>query len=402
MIIKTSDFMKGSACVSFLCINIISFLIGGLGIIGLPRSIILMGMCYIPLAYVLLKTPKLFPQDVILLGGFVGGLFIVSSVLHPELSTLIKEGLSNSIFSLYGILAAYLFFRTVNDKRVIRKILLLSAAIFFIYYSYEAMISLSRGYWEEVGFGGMMQQQSYSMSFGYNMLFPTIVFLAYGIKEKNKCYAILGLVGLVEVLLGGSRASLLSAIVFIALYWIVFYYEELSFKQKILSVLLLIITIGAVTFFYVPILNGITQVLNTLGIESRNIEKLLTASITDDTNRAILYEKSRLLVSSGGLFGHGIFADRFILGNYCHNIIYELFIDFGYVGGTLAIFYLGIVVFRSLFRFRDQEWKLIFLIMFSCCFTRLLVSYSFWLDVKFWIAYAIYMNMRGEARKVEA
>ena len=234
------------------------------------------------------------------------------------------------------------------------------------------------------------------MSFGYNMLFPRIIFLAFGLNEKNKIFTVVGAIGIVELLLGGSRAALLSVIVFLGLYWIVFYFSKLSYKQKALSLVLLVIAACAVLFFYNPILNGIASLLNQLGIDSRNLDKLLSASMTDDMNRALLYEKSGALISSGGLFGHGIYADRLSLGNYCHNIFLELFIDFGYFGGPLVAVYIGIVIYRSLFKYKDSNWKMIFLIMISSCFTRLLVSYSLWLDVKLWIAFAIYMNMKKE------
>ncbi|MFR6275940.1 MAG: hypothetical protein ACLUL2_21460 [Blautia sp.] len=185
MVVNKLTLMKGVTCVSFLCINIISFLLGDVGITGIARTAILMGVCYLPLLYSILKAPRSFPTDAIILAVFILGLFFLSELMHPELSDLIKEGISNSILSLYGIIAAYLFFRTICDKYIVRKALLVSACIYFVFYSYQAIISLSRGYWEEVGFGGVLQQQSYSMSFGYNMLFPTIIFLAFGLNEKK-------------------------------------------------------------------------------------------------------------------------------------------------------------------------------------------------------------------------
>ena len=51
----------------------------------------------------------------------------------------------------------------------------------------ELLPALLRGYWMDVNYFGQEEQRVYSLSFGYSMLFPTIILLYFFIREKKAC-----------------------------------------------------------------------------------------------------------------------------------------------------------------------------------------------------------------------
>ncbi len=384
--INKEAFLSISCCIVFLCINIITKILGYIDITGLFRTIVLFVLCYGLLFFVIIRNPRRFPVDFFFLVVLVVSVFYCNYLFHGELFDSSVSGFWNSVLTLYGGITAYLYIRIQsNNTSYLRRILILSGFIFFVFYSVEGVQSIIRGYWEEMGTQGIIQQQSYSMSFGYNMLFPTVVFLYFGLREKNKLFLIIGITAFLETLIGGSRAAPISVVFFLFLYWLIFHYSTANFKQKIFFVTVFIVVSVLVLLFYGSFLRSISNLVSYFGISSRNIEKMLDSSLIQDLARANYYEKSKQLISSGGLFGHGVFADRYYLGNYCHNIFLELYIQFGYLGGTLVILFL-LFSFIKVLRNKNKEYAGLFLVFFSCWFIRLLVSYSFCLDIRFWMS----------------
>ncbi len=154
------------------------------------------------------------------------------------------------------------------------------------------------------------------------------------------------------------------------------------------------ITLVAIITGYLSLKSSfLTQIGNYLakiGISSRSINALINGIISDDNGRNVFKNKALEFIAEGGPFGTGFCSSRYFFnGSYPHNIFLELWIDMGYVGGTIIIILLiwGIVKFFT--RVRDYKWRCLFIALFACAFGKLMVSSSLWLETFFWEALAI-------------
>lgn len=83
-------------------------------------------------------------------------------------------------------LYAYLFYSLIDSPREILNVLKKFACLDFVYLIIvELLPALLRGYWMDVNYFGQEEQRVYSLSFGYSMLFPTIILLYFFIREKS-------------------------------------------------------------------------------------------------------------------------------------------------------------------------------------------------------------------------
>lgn len=390
LVINVPDMLRMISAISILSAPIMVNTLATLGISGSMRTLIMMFLCYVTLGLLYLQRPYTISKSALFICVILLTLYYSTLILHPEYSESISDEMWTSIVSPYGgivcIFAIYLF----EEPEDLKKMLTIVSIFGFVYYGLQSLTAIRQGYWTVVE-NGIIKQQAYSMSFGYHMLLPTLVFAYRGLSEKKKIYFVLSMVGLFEILMLGSRMATVCGILFYVLYAFLISIGKIrSVKKRFLFLVTVIIAIGLFWIFYNDILTLLASVFKTIGFKSRTIERILEGTMSEDAARGILYLKSQELISSGGLFGHGFLADRYFLGSYCHNIFLELLIQFGYIGGILAIGLYMSVCIIMLFQCKNVEWKSLFLIFFTCSFFRLLVSYSLWIDNNFWIMLGIF------------
>lgn len=144
---------------------------------------------------------------------------------------------------------------------------------------------------------------------------------------------------------------------------------------------------------YQIILMGLSAILSKYGIASRTLSSLLSESFSDGNGRDMIFSMAMDLIKTGGLFGHGVYGDRYVIGNYfrwgySHNIFLELFVSFGYLGGSIAcaVLLLGIV---KLYRSCDTLQKQVVFTTFLVTSCKLMLSNSFWYTAAFWALLAL-------------
>lgn len=388
-------FFSSLATIVFLCMVVLSNTMKSLGFPANLRVIVTVCILYLPLALAFFSDISKFPYDYLLLFAVVWMFYHFTLIIHPEYKNFISEEMSQSIIASHTGIVGYLYVRQFSDVSLLKKVLIVSSVILFISYSLQGINALRLGYWEnEVN--GMVIRQTYSMSYGYNMLRPCLVFLFYGMQDKNKLMFSAGVIGSVSILMLGSRAAAICVLAFLALYFY-FYTMRNSDKKKRTSLIIGIFIFALIwCVFYRPILESVASLFESLGFPSRTIERLLEGSLADDTIREeVYYARSFRIIKNGGFLGLGMLADRYYLGNYCHNIFLEIFINFGWIGGTVLTFLLVVLIYRMLFKCKSDSWRGIFLIFFCSCFFRLLVSYSFWDDTNFWMMLATAVNYKA-------
>lgn len=377
---------------------------------GVLREVIIWSVASLPLIYFLLNISKIklktyLPFVILILIVII--VMLLSVLLNPKLSWFFVR-------PSYGIerilrpdcaIFAFLFFYMIDDGKKLRDIIVTYAYVYFIYLVILHLIpALIRGYWIDIGPDGIETQFTYNLSFGYSVAFPVIVFLYDFIKNK-KIYSLLFLMfSSWSLITQGNRGALLIVLVYVGL--LIFKniknskYVALKTSMLLLFMILLIIY-GKELLFYTA------KSLNNLGIESRNIKKILNGSFSDDNGRDIIWSTVAESINSGGILGHGMLGDRpFVFplhyAGYSHNIFLELLSNFGLLGILISI-YLIFKIVRMLFICDNEDWYNVYIIFLSCS-VQLLLSMSFWYVWQFWATLAIsskYFKLKKEKTNLQ-
>ncbi len=316
--------------------------------------------------------------------------------LHPEYKEWLFIGEFNIwdyIFAPNQYLYLLLFIGVIgNPKKVLQTVkfsglILLAYNIYRLYYA-----EFVRGYWNATGVGGEGEGE-YNLAFGYDMLLLFALFTIVGKFEKKPWYYLCSLVSLVCIMIAGSRGPLLG----VALTVLVVVYDwirEKSIATRVTLMLSLAVSMLLVILNIATIMQLVGNIMQSLGFSSRTAELLAGGDYNDDNGRLTLWGIALELIVTGGPLGNGIYGDRYVIDQrttmwmgYCHNIVLEMLVDFGYVFGVILI---AVLVWRVVVnvRAKDSEHRTLYLV-FLITSSQLLLSGSFWYSMSFWGCVAV-------------
>jgi len=230
----------------------------------------------------------------------------------------------------------------------------------------------------------------------------TILFLNW-LKTRNSIEFVIFLVSSVMILFGG-RQTLLTFFAIV----IFFFSKEMLLNKRTstaekASRIVALVALAAVFFvFGQTIVQMSASVMKSMGINSRNIDKLVSGEVLDGSNRDFIYDHSISLIKENGISVSGFFSDRqqlrYYRSNiaYAHNIFYEILLDFGLLLGVLISAYFIFVLVRGLLKGSSTKrdvvlwWTLIVMI-------RLWVSSSFLVDCNIILLLGLLFNKQTEA-----
>ena len=228
-------------------------------------------------------------------------------------------------------------------------------------------------------------------------LLPFSMMLYYHYRRRFKIIDLaMFLIGFILILNYGGRMSLFSIVAYIFLFELL---NNLYKNSKLFIINATFITAFLLLLFslWEYILSKLLLLFQGFNIESRNLEKILNNEVFSFDTRTPIYEYSKLELSELGFGMHGIFGDRVVLKPYgswiaySHNIIYELFLSFGFVIGSLIILFIGVKILKGLFKGNIYRKNII--LMFSCIvILRLWVSGSFVIEDNFYILLGILLS----------
>lgn len=333
--------------------------------------------------------------------GSVFLIFLVTYMLHPEYHTWFFEGsypVGERIFKPNRYLYAMLFVGAIKRPEELIRYMRIAAYVLLAYYSYRLLKAKMQGYWITTTTSAGPTKTEYDLNYGYDHLLVFAVFCASAFKEKKLKYAILAIVSVVEIFLGGSRGPLLG----VAAMLCIMYFKYRKSLSKLLRVLVVLAVVSLLVAYLLLGFEGlmimIGTVLTQLGISSRTVTSFLGgSSVLDNTGRDRLYAMAWDMVREG-FWGYGAYGDRFVIGKvfwvgYVHNIFLELLIDFGWIAGGGICILLVYQSVKMLVFCKDEAWWICFVIFFVPI-TKLFMSGSFWFSEVFWAAIAVWFGYR--------
>ncbi len=369
---------------------------------GPVREGILFCIASLPLLLLMLelvRVKKAIPQNVKLFLLIFGAIVLVclfSLLFNSQLQSFYfrKEYGIWRVFRPDGAIYAILMFSMFDDAKQLQNILVKSAYIRFFYLFVVVFIPAKmRGYWLDVAPGGGTMEFSYSLSFGYEMLFPLTVCMIAGLSSHKIIHYVTALVSALLIVTNGGRGALVCILLFVALLIIDKIMENGKFiMKKALIVGTMVLAGVLILYFKDYFLVTFANIMRENDIGARNIEKIVNGTFSNSNGRDVIWNTVITAICEGGPLGYGLMGDRpFVaplhVAGYSHNLFLELIASFGLIGAAVIVF-IVIDAIRMLFFCNNRDWKMIYLILFICS-CKLLLSLSLWYAWEFWAAAAV-------------
>lgn len=396
------------ACIMFFANSFfrtgINWMLGGNSSIATLLALV---CTYFPVLIICVLAPSRYLKlDFVILYVLIAGFLALTLIFHPEYEYYYARedyGVWDHVLIPYRGIYAYLFIRLVDNPKRILACMKKAGWLMFIYFGYQLILFLRRGYWVGVAGTNASAHLSYSVSFGYDMLPFALVFLYFALTSKKWNDIFASIMSVVMILMGGSRGPVL----FLGLFFVVYLLRTLQrSKKKILIIFGTIILSVGLYLVYEPALIGISTLISKLGFSSRFITTLLSGRITNDSGRSRIWMAAINMIKDNP-FGYGAMGSRstisqYIVAGYPHSVVLEILIDYGvFFGGMLlTVFLVG--SFKLLFMQKESEWSGVFLIFWAAS-CSLLISLTYWSIPSFWAAIGVgvcyYKSTKLRSRK---
>lgn len=172
-------------------------------------------------------------------------------------------------------------------------------------------------------FSGEFVITTYNMSLSYGLLLPAV-----SLYTRKKWYSLCAALFLfVVIVVLGSRGAAIIFMLYVC-------YDIFQANRRLFLPIMIFALISACTLpLFLEWLDGI-------GVQSRTLSLLLSDNITYTSGRDYIYDKVMEEFWNNPIVGMGLWGDRVILaGIYCHNIILELYLNWGIVIGSILFIY---------------------------------------------------------------
>ena len=220
------------------------------------------------------------------------------------------------------------------------------------------------------------------MGTAYGVL-PSVLYIIYYSQILRKwLYIIVAILSTVMLLMFGSRGPLLCIFIFLVLSFAYYVLQERISTRKIITVLLLI-SICIIVLnesVYMAIINALRDFFGQIGVSTRVLDLLVGGELNVSKGRNMIQETIIESVNKRPFLGYGIFADRALsgTGEYAHNLIIELWCDFGYVIGSLLAASMFLISILGFFKsWKCKKMALFLLTMICAVFIKLTFSGSY-------------------------
>lgn len=234
------------------------------------------------------------------------------------------------------------------------------------------------------------------MDTAYKLL-PHICVVQYYVFAKPNWKNILILIaGSIFLMLLGSRGPVLIALISLILMFV--FFSKAKHKKAILLIAGTAAVIFAVSPLFITTIRWLQGLAIKMGLSVRVFDKILSRSIGYSSGRNLLY--SRLLTAMNGheFLGYGLFGDRVLINTYAHSLPLELWVDFGYIIGTLIFLCILISLIAAFRRTSQESVKAMILVLTLVGVVKLFLSGSFLQEQMLYMLFGISSCTLKEAR----
>ncbi len=216
----------------------------------------------------------------------------------------------------------------------------------------------------------------YYMYQAYRLL-PHVMFLGWrGMTELNIWKFLLSILGMFLILAYGTRGPLAC----LGVFYIICFFCFTKFKYSIWFKSVIVGLFGLVMMFQKPILLFIKDMLSSLDMSTRIIERMLAGGLTHDTGRGFIQMRMyEYLERPDTFWGYGLFGSTRFGIQYAHKFHIDFLFHYGYFIGSLILIYTSYIILKALLLAhtnmeREFITLLICLTILKCQFSGIYIS----------------------------
>ena len=318
---------------------------------------------------ILLALPyyKIYKKDFIFL-MLVIAVFLFEMAFYEEGAAFLDRYIIDFIVK---ILPLYVFGISLsaseNKEEIIYQLYILSMVTLAANIFYQFVIGTSMS---EVA-----SQYEGNMNLAYNLLPHCCLIAYYTVKRTNILNIVFSIIGGFYLLMLGTRGAAL-------IYLICFAVLLIMGRTSKWAIIRLIVIFGASVSYvssslYETSLLWLYQRAQQYGLSVRIFDRLLSKTVTVSEGRDYIREILFEAIKERPFLGHGICSDRVLAGNYAHNIVIELWVEFGVVIGTAFVITLVIVLLRGYLSAKGEGEKGLIFSLICASFCKLFLSGSY-------------------------
>jgi len=314
---------------------------------------------------------KIRPVDVLFY--FTGFLVVVLTMTFCyQNAEFIKKELFRVLISTLPFYFAGVAYNHDKMKEDLYKISLITVILMFVF----QVLYLSKN-----------SDAEYNMDMAYKTL-PSVMYLVYwAIENKRiKDWAVVFL-GIVLELAFGTRGAVLAIIIYI---FVGVFLNFISSKNAVKKILFFIVFALVVYLFLgtnllLSISMRLTGIFESLGFSTRIFDHMISGEIGKSDERGIFADIIMEKIAENPVLGYGIFSDRVFIGVYVHNILLEVWCDFGFVFGTLLLGWFAYVPTRVYTLTKRRDIKNFILSFICMVFVKLMLSGSYLNEINLYL-----------------
>ncbi len=226
-----------------------------------------------------------------------------------------------------------------------------------------------------------------AMDFAYKLLPHVCLVGYYALKKTNIVNVALAVAGSVFLFSLGTRGAVLCLLVFFALVCLFLLNgKKRIFFVSLASVSAVLLFTGNVLF---DLLDFLEPIFKKFGLSLRIIEKIRDDVLFDSKGRDIIREKLLASLKDHEFWGYGLFGDRLVAGDYAHNLIIELMIDFGIVMGIAILVALLVLILRRLIKCHNTDQRAFILLLVCSTVVKMMLTGSYLTESYFFLLIGI-------------
>ena len=303
-------------------------------------------------------------KSVYLLYFFLLSIFILSCGFHPD-NTLLLE----MVFDFPIIVLPYLFIGYVYDvERLFKPMYLLSVASILVQAFYVFFIIPKVA----TNLDGVEDH----MAAAYATLPHVLLIVWYTLKNTKAFNFIMSIMSFIVLFAMGTRGPIIFALLFIALYLLYILFRNTKKTAK-----LLVITVFSIILINIEaIINYLSIFVERAGGSMRVFDIMDQFEIGEDISSLAKIEIINTLIDSiqsNWLTGLGMGGDRLIIGGYAHNLLIELLVSYGYIGGIAFFIALCLLIYKANNKTSNEYEKSFLLLLVIIGFISLFISNSY-------------------------
>ncbi len=233
-----------------------------------------------------------------------------------------------------------------------------------------------------------------NMYVAYNLL-PSVMYLVYyASMKRRKKYWLIAAASALTMFVYGTRGPILCIIVYVAVY-LLHRFSKTSNKRKFILVLVGLFILAFVLVYddlFIKIASLISNIFERFGFSTRIFDFFVSGDVAVSKGRDFLTKQVLEAIAKNPFIGYGFTGDQYLLGVYCHNLIYEMWCHFGVILGSLILLGLATLTLVALIKSKSNKKIFFFVIMLiSMVYVKLMLSNSYTLEPYFYFMIGVFV-----------